>query len=224
MKTTKTLDKQTARFIASLLTCLPEIPDDIMQFLNEKPEALKKCLLGLNLSLAPNGLFSITDTRKQSALKSKLTNECFVPTWAGWAYGNHGKFDGLLPVNQPETGSCVITTLAASRSWTLTEGASSVLGIDTMDVMFLSKLLIKRGHTMTLTQAEAVTGGKSNLHDYFFVETGNRKRPVIAGCISQLDYCDTRYASPVRRDWDDYILPACSRLIIPNLDTAKLGL
>lgn len=48
--TTKTYDGQTARFIASVATCIPPLSGDVMQGWIDNPQALKKVLGGLNPS------------------------------------------------------------------------------------------------------------------------------------------------------------------------------
>jgi hypothetical protein len=62
--TTKTLDQQTARFIASMATCLPSLSSEIMQGWIDNPQGLKKYLSGLNPSadetpLADNSAFRL---------------------------------------------------------------------------------------------------------------------------------------------------------------------
>ena len=46
--TTKTYDGQTARFLASVATCMPSLTSDVMQGWIDNPRGLRKVLCGLN--------------------------------------------------------------------------------------------------------------------------------------------------------------------------------
>ena len=166
MKTTKTFDGQTAKFIASIATCMPPLSGEDMQFLIDNPLRLKGVLLNLKAEamdqvLAPNGMFYVHamtplhDGAIITILDSKET----------WQYG-----DGV---------SAVLGLDGKKRH--------------TRDIVSIGNLLIKRGYTMTWEQAVEMAdqyelygnngllaNGEDNL---FFLETDNPASPVSVGNI-----------------------------------------
>lgn len=226
--TTKTLDQQTARFIASIATCLPSLSGDIMQDWIDSPQALKNFLGGLNSPLVTNGLFSVIATTSLGAVAGKLTANCFASPQ--YVYRD-ADFDNWLSANQPDASACVISTLAFSKSWTFVEAAAKVLGIrDSTDVVLLGNALIAGGHTMTLPQGEEMveatergenTGMRIDGYgNFFLVETGDPKNPVSVGYVDRVGHAWNAYVFTLgygcRRD-------AGHRLLVRNLsDASKL--
>lgn len=145
-------------------------------------------------------LLSVVGTIRLNTVSGKPTKECCTSPM--WAFRSKD-IDNLLPAVQSKAGPCVITALDPSRRWTLTEvAATTILAIDARtNNELLGTLLIHEGHTMTLSQAEkmaeqAERGEKTILHingdgNFFFLETGDPKNPVLVGDIyrGQFGWC-----------------------------------
>jgi len=175
----------------------------------------------------PKPLFSVIATNPLCALGEKKTSVCFPKRRYAYRDGN---LDNWLPANQPDSGPCIISTCAASRTWTFVEAAQAVLGMNTADKVVLGNELIRRGHTITLLQDELMvektergektgmctTDGQGN---FAFVETGNENDPVSVAGVGR--------GGP---DWDAYVRSlddslrwdAGRRLLVRNLDASKL--
>ncbi len=131
-------------------------------------------------------VLAVVATTELGAIDKKSTKTCF--TDSSWTCRDH-KF-GKLP-NQPEVGPCIITTLVFQRSWSLLEGAAAVLGVRTdMGSAELGRLLVERGHTMTLPQVQEILDGAERSGalepgSFFFTETGDAKNPVSVGFVSR---------------------------------------
>ena len=227
--TTKTFDQQTARLIASVATCMPLLSGEVMQGWIDNPQALKKFLGGLNspaeTKLTP--LFSVIATTNLGTFDEKKTVECFPRP--RYVYRD-SDLDAWLGATQPKTDACSITTLGLTKEWTFAEAAAKVLGIGAgTNVKLLGKLLIKNGHTITLTQAEEMVeaterGEKTGMRtdgygNFFFVETGDKNNPVSVGRVDR-----------VGRDWSAFVYSlgdgrrwrAAHRLLVRNLSGTRV--
>ncbi len=202
---------------------LLEQEERMFAFLSEIIVAARKAL-----AKAPK-LFSFASTYAFGAVAQKRTQDCFTSKL--WYYRDRD-FDNWLPIDQSNIDAGNVTVLTPMKSWTFAEAAVSILNVspDT-PIATLGKLLIERGHTMTLTQVEAmveatergektgmVTNGYGN---FFFVENadssvsvagvdrGDDDRPWHAGV----------YGLAFSGRWR-----AVGRLVVCNLDPSKLGL
>ena len=79
--TTKTYDGQTARFLASVATCMPPLSSDVMQGWIDNQQGLKKFLGGLNPSVV-EGKKTVLNFREEVSVgplkKRFVPNEFFV--------------------------------------------------------------------------------------------------------------------------------------------------
>lgn len=177
----------------------------------------------------PTPLFSIAATTHLGAVAGKKTKKCF--TGSRYSYCDND-INNWLPADQPNSGDCVITTLAFSRSWIFVEAAQAVLGDTTMtDIIALGNELIRRGHTLTLSQDEEMVekteaGEKTEMRvdgygNFSFVETGDPKNPVSVGSVYRVGRAWRAFVARLGsggRWYADY------RFLVRNLDTLKLGI
>lgn len=172
--------------------------------------ALQNAIEGKFVNVRKQPLFSIGAQTILGAVIRKSTKKCLIgPRW-----GYRGNLDTCLPVDQSNANDCVITTLAFSRSWTFVESTVAILGVGArMDTASLGKLLIARGHTMTLTQVEEMVeaterGEKTDMRtdgyeNFFFVETGDSRCPVLVGQVrfSERVWCARVFGFDFDRRW-----------------------
>lgn len=229
---TKAFDKKTAAFIGFLIQNIPELDDETMNNWMNNPDATKKFLSGLKppeaIPVKPP-LFSIVATINLGTVGGKKTKKFF--TGPRWVYRD-SDFDNWLPADQPKSAACIITTLALSRNWTFAEAAVALLGIIGIDVdsdvATIGNLLIKQGHTMTLAQAEGIVekterGEKTEMRtdgygNFFFVETGDPKKPVSVGYVNR---GERDWYAHIRRLGRDNSWDVGNRLLVRNLDASK---
>ena len=121
---------------------------------------------------------------------------------------------------------CVITTSVSAQDLTFAEVATAILGSDVMDInpIKINELLIKKGHTMTLTQVEKMVeaterGDETGMRiddEYgssFLVKGANRNNLVLVDLVDR----DAGFWHPyVLRVSDYYRLRANSRLLVRN--------
>ncbi|MFZ1075205.1 MAG: hypothetical protein WAN50_02430 [Minisyncoccia bacterium] len=227
----KAYDKKTAAFAGFMIQNFPDtLTDEIMDGWMNNPAATKKFLAGLvppESATAPAALLSASATTELAVVVGKPTKKCF--TASRYAYRD-SDFDGWLPKEQPEAAACTITTLTPSRDATFAQWAAFVLGVpaDT-SIEKLAALLIERGHTMTLAQAEAMveateskpgnTGMRTDgWANWFFVEDKNGSVSVAG-----VNRGDSRWNADVSRLGNDDRWDADDRLLVRNLDASKLG-
>jgi hypothetical protein len=178
-------------------------------------------------SVKATALLSVSATTELVAVAGKPTKKCF--TGSRYAYRD-SDFDGWLPKEQPEAAACTIATLTPSRDATFAQWAAFVLGVpaDT-SIEKLAALLKERGHTMTLSQAEAMVeateskSGNTGMRtdgwaNWFFVEDKNGSVSV-----AHVSRGDSRWLARVRRLGNDRRWRADFRLLVRNLDASKLG-
>src|SRR3989338_5595935 len=188
----KTYCKKTAAFAGWLIQNVPaDLDEETMDNWMNNPNGTKKFLSGLKppKPTKPVPLFSVVEMIRLGAVAGKLTKQCF--TGDRYAYRD-SDFDNWLPANQPNADACVITTLAPSRGWTFAKAAATVLGVSAnMPVKTLGELLIKHGHTITLSQDEEMVekterGANTGMRtdgwgNFAFVETGDPANPLSVG-------------------------------------------
>lgn len=233
----KTYDKKTAAFAGYLIQNVPaDLDEETMDGWMNNPAGMKKFLSGLKppeklkaVPAKPASLLSVVATTSLGPIAEKATSKCLLkPRYVYRA----GDIDVWLPVNQPEAGPCVVTTLGFSQNWTFVKAAATILGIGAGTApALLGKLLIERGHTMTLAQVEEMVEnaecgeGASMSTDryanFFFAETGYGKDSVSVGHVLRGSLGWFAY---IHQFDHAYRWRAYSRLLVRNLDTLKLGL
>lgn len=222
---TKTYDKKTAAFAGFLIQNIPaDLSEEAMDGWMQSPQALKRLLAGL---LPAVGLFIKLTSTLVPATATKLTEDCFRAPM--WKYRD-SRFGTWIDKIQLRRAVQMVTVIRPEKSWTFIEFAQAVLGVATSDVKELGNLLIVGGHTLTVTQAEALAEsveagediglnveGRAN---YFFVETVDKDVPVEIGQVTYSELRDWRAGldllNDARRRGVDY------RFLLCNADASKL--
>ena len=122
------------------------------------------------------------------------TNPCWDPNW----YFSKLE-ESWLPVEQPTTPACIVTSLKPSRLWNPTEAGVTTLNqriaLALLGLNFIGLSLIRQGYLLSIPQIEALIelakldGGKKvgipmdGLGAIVFLGTGSPLGPVSAGCI-----------------------------------------
>lgn len=175
---------------------------------------------------------AVVATDKLGRIADKKTTDCFTNNWR-WTHGyRDGTFDDWLRAHQLAAKKCVVASLAPSRNWTFAEGVAKVLGVNAnTPIATLGQLLIKRGHTLTLAQVDAMVPSKrlegsifacQPRHSFFFVETGNSEDPVAVGDVryeAEGDYLNW-FAYIHKLGCDEY-RSVIDRLLIRDLNATK---
>lgn len=87
------------------------------------------------------------------AIEMKETRQCFTDP----RYTRRDVLLNRFPVKQPGTDACTIWTIALARNSTHVQLAARILGVpEGTSRRILARLLVSRGHVMTLTQAEVI--------------------------------------------------------------------
>jgi len=98
-------------------------------------------------------LYSLGKVVAVPATEAKTTAECF--TNQARYYHRDGDLDKFLPENQSAQDASQFAVCELTETATFQQMAESVLGVSG-DIQTLSKLLIQRGHTITLHAIEAL--------------------------------------------------------------------
>ena len=163
-------------------------------------------------------------------IPSRMTEECFSRPRAHRAHSDRLR---LLPIIQPKTKPCVVTTLVPKKDASFAEWAGTIVGAGTStDIVLLAKLLKERGYTMTFPQAERmvkVTESKLNgsartesLNIFFFVK--NKKTDVSVVRFYYYGPCQGFPGIPVLEILqleNNHSRRANKYLFVPNLNTAS---
>ncbi|OYV63215.1 MAG: hypothetical protein B7X03_02635 [Parcubacteria group bacterium 21-58-10] len=171
--------------------------------------------------------FPVIATTMLSLVTGKPTKKCFPRS--RYAYRG-GEIDDWLPKEQPETLVCVITTFAPPLKATFVEWAAAILSVPVnTPTRALGSLLVERGHTMTLVQAEdmmeqtkkgGLTGVRTDGWDnFFFVETGNEDDPVS---VARISFSKSRWEAGVLRFNSSFEWAAGHSLLVRSSDASKL--
>jgi hypothetical protein len=174
-----------------------------------------------------NKLLNILAKTNISTTVAKKTEQCFAGLH--WRYRDN-KFDQWLADDRLATEPALISTLSVSRDRELLEVTQALPGIvPTTNIVRLGNQLIALGYTMTPQQAEEMveatkcgkkTGMQVNKGNFFFIETGYRKNPVVAGYINDdtLGWCALCY----KLEDSKSIRAVDHRLLVRNLDASQL--
>ncbi len=169
----------------------------------------------------PPALFSIVGTINLAQTGGKPAEKCF--TGPLWAPRNNGLF--AKSVAKPKD-ACVITVLAPLRNWSFVVAAAIILKrYQNTQTREIGKLLINKGHTVTLAQAEKLieaTHGQNEVtgmcggvfNNFLFMETGIPTNPVTVCGFSCRELCHVYEYLFVRTPPSNYN----HRLLIPNLN------
>lgn len=116
--------------------------------------AQKHLVIGEGRIEMDTSLLSVVATTELPAVAGKRTLECFL----GLQYGYRDlSFDRLLPVNQPETNACILTTFTLLKRVNFLEWAIGLLDVSVKTpIEKVEKLLEEKGYLMTLPQKETV--------------------------------------------------------------------
>ncbi len=233
----KAFDHKTAAFLGFVIQNMPEMDDATMNGWMDDPAATKTLLSGfgppevasVSARVETRKLLESVATTQLGAVAAKKTIQCFVGSV--WARGGRDSdFDRWLPANQPKTDACAITTLASTEDATFVKWFAPILGVSAdTPVKEIGELLIARGHTMTLAQAEEMAekterGEKTGMRtdgwgNFFPVKTGDKNNPVSVGYVFRggRDWRSGVGRLGYSRVWD-----AGSRILVRNLDASKL--
>lgn len=216
---TKTYDKKTAAFAGFLIQNIPaDLDEETMDGWMQNPQALKRLLAGLvpavesSAKVAKKTPFTMVVSTQVPAMAAKSTGGCLKGYI--WKY-TKPDFDAWLPKNQQERSEQLVTVIRPEKTCTFIEFAQAVVGVTTNDVKVLGDLLIQRGHTLTLTQAEHLAerteaGETTGLRtdgcaNFFFVETEKKDLLVAVGNVHRVGVGYWRaYAGMLGRNarWD----------------------
>lgn len=128
-----------------------------------------------------SSLIKVAETTRIQYSTGKETRKCFTGSlYEGYRSDD---FDRLLPVSQPETTACVITTLTGPEA-SFTDWAAAVLDVSTnTPVRTLSNLLKERDYVMTLVEVGNLVKRREHVltrslfvegwGNYFFVKNKN---------------------------------------------------
>lgn len=207
---------------------LKEGPEAVPPAKPEPPSTSVEALLDVAVgeepsTTKPKSPFSLVATTRLDAVVGKETVRCFTPP----QYASHRDkdFAEWLLANQPDEVPCMVQSIELSKDWTFAEAAAAILGV-TEDASrgLLALLLIKGGHTLTLTQVEEMVelterGEKTGLRidgfaNFFFVETGDERNPVSVGRVGR---GDREWGASVRRLSRGTRWRTVHRLLVRNL-------
>jgi len=172
-------------------------------------------------------LLAIIAMNRLDPVDAKKTSECFVSP----GYVRAADLDVLLPVEQPPSRICTITTLAPKRAAAFKEWAAALLASAPLGATLreLGELLARRDHLMTFAQFEAVIieaadGAKNGVRldgvaNFCFVEN-HKKRVSLMSAVCATE----RWFIDMHRFEYDFAWPPDRRLLVPNLSTIKLRL
>ncbi|MFM2330552.1 MAG: hypothetical protein RLZZ26_59 [Candidatus Parcubacteria bacterium] len=138
---------------------------------------------------------SVIGVTQLGPLPEKSTLHCFTAQY--YAY-RAAEIRAWLPAVQSSVAASVVTSLAFSSEWTFMDVAHSLPGIEnTTNIVALSRSLVLRGYTVSLTQVEemieiAERSDSQNTHlctrdcwiNCFFVDTGESRAPIAVLDVS----------------------------------------
>jgi len=102
-----------------------------------------------------NLTFRILETTTLDVVAGRETKSCFFGARFGF---RDSDFDKWLPVNQPRTDICSISTLSPSRDATFTEWAITIIGARSAPTE-LGKCIKSNGYAVTLGQIDRILEG-----------------------------------------------------------------
>jgi len=169
-------------------------------------------------------LLTVIETVSLDTVAGKATTDCFTDTARYSQDGNGYTHD--LPVFQPATGACAISTYVFRAKMTSKRLASVVLGVPLeTPVAELSRLLKERGHLVTLPQLEQLVQAVkidlrvNRLGTFFFVE--NVQGDVSIGDMYG-DCHDRRWRIRIDDLDDDFGWGIGNHLLVRGLDATRL--
>ncbi len=178
-----------------------------------------------------NPLFSLATTTKLGPITGKSTKDCFVNSLYEI---RSDKFDQLLSTKQLGTDAGDITALVCSGDATAAQWAARILDVSVEmtpgTVGTLGRLLLNRGHAMTLPQVEMMvkrtecrwnSGMCTTMRgNFFFVENKNGGISLARVNVHRPQVWFARtYPFDAK-----HIFGAGCCLLVRNLDVSKLGL
>lgn len=184
------------------------------------------------IDVTDRSMILVTARTVIEALDEYPTKECFKTGYYVQCDSDFDELSDEFPVNQIATSECSISALSFC-GFTLIECVNAVFGISgETNTVALGKFLINREHTMTLSQIEEIvrltktrtnTGlsGFDFTSNFFFVETGNVKKPVSVVNVSTHENGGWRVN--LHDFLDDKREGEADRLFLNNLNLSNIG-